>query len=435
MLNRIIKNICSLFMVLFFFNLMWAGLRYLLIDDTNSYTRITMHEFYDQDNVDVLFMGASHCYRGFYTDIVDNMTGMNTFNLGSSSQPIEVTYLLMQDAIKRYNVKHIYVDLSYNIARNVDMDLSLSYIITDYMKSSIEKVAFLLKYSDDDTYINSFFIARRSADKILDKDYILDIISKKRTSEYKQFGYVDNGNEWYGGKGYVGSNIQIEDGSFIDSYENEKFDLEIPDSWVETIKSMIELCQKNDVDITFVSIPISSYRLLAYGNYDSYIEYVSKIVEEYGVEYVDFNLLRQDYWEDTSLYFRDYSHLNDMGATKFSSLFARYMQGELLTSDLLYGSIEEKYNSLPSNLYGVLYQNDPNEEDEILNEIVTNDSGGQYYRILVEINGEKILLQDWSKNKEFYIPKDYEGICYIEVLKNITEEQDNVETYSLNIKY
>ena len=41
---------------------------FLAVDDTDSFTRIMMHEFYHPDsNIDVLFLGASHCYRSLDT--------------------------------------------------------------------------------------------------------------------------------------------------------------------------------------------------------------------------------------------------------------------------------------------------------------------------------------------------------------------------------
>lgn len=40
---------------------------YLLMDDSQSYTRLTMHELYERadagEEIDTLFLGSSHCYR------------------------------------------------------------------------------------------------------------------------------------------------------------------------------------------------------------------------------------------------------------------------------------------------------------------------------------------------------------------------------------
>ena len=42
---------------------------YLLMDDSQSYTRLTMHELYERadagEEIDTLFLGSSHCYRAY----------------------------------------------------------------------------------------------------------------------------------------------------------------------------------------------------------------------------------------------------------------------------------------------------------------------------------------------------------------------------------
>ena len=77
----------------------WQLLRYMIVDDTKSYTRLTLHEYYNQENIDVLFIGASLCYRSLDTQILDESLGMNTFNLGTSSQDMDASYYLIKDAI------------------------------------------------------------------------------------------------------------------------------------------------------------------------------------------------------------------------------------------------------------------------------------------------------------------------------------------------
>lgn len=84
--RKLLRKILAITFIIAFFIASWFGLRYISVDDSSSYTRLTMHEFYNQENIDILFMGASHCYRGFDTNVTEEMLGCNTFNLGSSSQ-------------------------------------------------------------------------------------------------------------------------------------------------------------------------------------------------------------------------------------------------------------------------------------------------------------------------------------------------------------
>lgn len=91
-------------------------LQYILVDDTVSYTRITFHEMYEQDNIDILFVGSSHCYRSFIPEILDEKLGKNTFNAGTSSQHLDSSYMIIREAAKYNDIEHIYLELYFNMA-------------------------------------------------------------------------------------------------------------------------------------------------------------------------------------------------------------------------------------------------------------------------------------------------------------------------------
>ena len=105
---------CLLFCVMF----IGCGefFRYILIDDTGSYTRITFHEMYEQENIDVLFVGSSHCYRSFIPEIFDDELGIASFNGGTSSQNLDGSYMVIKEAARYNDIKHVYLELYYNCA-------------------------------------------------------------------------------------------------------------------------------------------------------------------------------------------------------------------------------------------------------------------------------------------------------------------------------
>lgn len=140
-----LKRIIAVTCVCSMFAIIWKTLHYMIIDDRSSFTRIMMHEYYNQNNIDILFCGSSLCYKSFDIKILDNRLGVNTFNSGSSSQDLDATYYIIRDAIKRYNVKRIFLELSPLMAQNFDINNRNSatmvgtYIISDYMKPSYAK--------------------------------------------------------------------------------------------------------------------------------------------------------------------------------------------------------------------------------------------------------------------------------------------------------
>lgn len=65
---KICFKVC-LFVIIFF--VLSLGLAFFLKDDANSYSRALTHEFYKQDNIDILFCGASHVSHGIDTRVSD----------------------------------------------------------------------------------------------------------------------------------------------------------------------------------------------------------------------------------------------------------------------------------------------------------------------------------------------------------------------------
>ena len=51
---------------------------YLLVDDASSYTRLTLHEFYEAadegEQIDTLFLGSSHCFRAYDPQLFTELT-------------------------------------------------------------------------------------------------------------------------------------------------------------------------------------------------------------------------------------------------------------------------------------------------------------------------------------------------------------------------
>ncbi len=169
--------------------------RYILIDDINSYTRVTFHEMYEQDNIDVLFVGSSHCYRSFIPEIFDKELRLNTFNGGTSSQMLDGSRMVIKEAARYYDVQHIYLELYYNQAFSASSyqdrtDMTQTYIISDYLKPSWDKVQYLLNASSKEHYPNSFVIARRNWSNFFDADYVKDLIILKGTDAYKNYEYT-----------------------------------------------------------------------------------------------------------------------------------------------------------------------------------------------------------------------------------------------------
>ncbi len=423
-MKTIFRRMIAITIITLVFIVTWCFLRFAYLDDSGYACRITMHEFYNQDNIDVLVLGASHCYRGIDPAVTDRILGCNTFIASSAGQRLNTSFLLMKEAVEVYDVQHIYVDLSYNVAKaslNRGDGLGLTYFITDYMRPSLKKFGFLLEHSGEGNYVNSFLVARREWDPdTFNLPYMESVIKKKMTQEYRDYQYIHDSRERYAGKGFIASDSARAEGSMMSTFDGEHFDLnEIDEAWPDVIREMIQYCKRHDVSLSFFSTPVSSYRLMCYEKYDDFIAYTRDLIDSCGnpdVEYIDFNLMREDYWQDTAGYYSDMSHLNTRGAEIFSEVFSRYVQGEISDDDLFYSSIREKYESLPAHFYGLEYSDDADGDGYRDGRLITNHPERMRSSVVLsDCEEEQSVLKKMSSGTDFRIPAGYSGRCAVEI--------------------
>lgn len=164
-------------------------LTYLTIDDSQSYTRIMMKEMYEQQNIDILFLGSSHCYLSLDPKIADEIFGANTFNAGSSSQALDGSYAMLQEVGAHHELKEVYLEVYYDIFGKPISDrtqLTDTYILSDYMRPSFRKIRYLLQAGGPEHYMNSFVPARRYWGSLLSFDTLRWVVENKK--EQKAIG-------------------------------------------------------------------------------------------------------------------------------------------------------------------------------------------------------------------------------------------------------
>lgn len=354
-------------------------LEFFLINDVRSYTRVMMHEMYTQEeNIDILFVGSSHCYRSFDTAITDEVFGCNTFNAGTSSQGMDGSLQIIKEASRKNEIKQIYLEIYYVMALQPDYkerDLMTStYIISDYMRPSLQKVSYLLQASGKEHYINSFVPIRRNWQKILEPKDMLNLARLKLSDDYRDYTYtyLTAETEAYKGKGYVATNLSINDDIIISSATIDQANCaKISPDWEKSLKEIIEYCEKEDIKLTLVSTPMPDMRLMGSGDYDAYINYVNDLIEGTDVEYYDFNLCKVEYFSDSIEWFYDTHHLNYKGAEKFSRVFSEFFIGNISEEELFYEMYEEKKDNMPDGIMGVIAINDVSNHCVII-EPITN---------------------------------------------------------------
>ena len=231
---------------------------YLLVDDTSSYTRLTMHELYETadsgENIDTLFLGSSHCFRAYDPQLFTELTGKNSFNLGSSSQNYDTSYYLLREAARYNDLKTVYLDMHYKFLfiDKQDRDLVQANIISDYMRFSLNKLEFLLTTSETDEYTNRFLPFRRNWQQLGDLSYIRSVWEKKQAESYRNYEPVALEDEYYAGRGFVWSDAELnaDEITWWDNFTDVPEDM-ANDSGVtytlDYIERIVEFCREEGI--------------------------------------------------------------------------------------------------------------------------------------------------------------------------------------------
>ena len=415
----------SFFVFIFIILFLGVGefLRYILIDDTKSFTRIMFHELYtSKKNIDIAFVGSSHCMNSFIPSIIDKKLDSYSFNLGSSSQCLDGSYLMIQELCSFNKPKQIYLELYYGVANKEEYksrkQMTNTYILSDYMKPSLRKIIYLLNASSKDYYDNSFILARRNWKKIFDFDYIFNLIKKKKIESYKNYqwnfkkqqaDYVERGFVSYNmkGKNNFYWTKPRKDGAF-----KKAISLTEKNNWYKSLLQIINYCKNKNIKLTFVIAPEPEITIIKVKKYQKYHDFIKNIADKYDLDFLDFNFCNAKYFDTNNLnLFYDSQHLKRQGSEEFSNIFADFVIGKISREDLFYNTLEEKLNSEKPNVLGFAgpYENSKSKICE--GYVVSNrDEKNIEYKIEMKPKeGKNRIIQDYSINNKFTFPIDEHG--------------------------
>ncbi|MDO5538633.1 MAG: hypothetical protein Q4F83_00960 [Eubacteriales bacterium] len=414
------------------------GLNYILVDDTNSYTRVMMHQLYEPEkNIDVIFIGSSHVYRSLIPAVTDVEFGCYTFNAGSSGQFMDGSAALIKEAATYNDLSHVYLELYYGVAEDVDhserTNMTATYIISDYMKPSLRRIRYLLQASSKDYWTNGFILARRNWTDFFDSDYVRNLIEKKQSNNYKNYilTNAEGQEEYYVDRGFVANDNVVSERTYWNSiaYGSIAVDNLSGSDWERSLLEAINYCKKNNIEITLFVAPEPEWTIVGKGNYQEYHDYVQKLAADKNVTFYDFNLCSNKYLDanDGNL-FKDSDHLNTYGAEAFSHLFGQFFTGKLKADDLFYDSYSEKLNEEEPVVYGIAGPKDNSETGLRDCYMISNRNSGIEYRIIATTSeGKQYYIQDFDENRSFSLPTDEAGT--LTVVWRITSESDTVNSF------
>ena len=246
-----------------------------------------LSEVKNHGDVDILFLGSSHAYRGFDTRIfLDN--GYKSFNLGSSSQTPAQTKVLLKRYLESLNPELVIYEVYPETLTTMDgVESSLDIIAND--KNDSHSLNMALKLNNIKTYNTLFYGLTR------------DLLGLNKSFSEP----ITKGSDKYISGGYVEKEI-----GFYQPTESEKKEISLREYQLESFSEIVQMIKNKNIELILVYAPIPSANYISYSNN----HYFDSIMRRYS-KYYNFNEILT---LNDSLYFYDSDHLNQNGVNIFN---------------------------------------------------------------------------------------------------------------------
>ncbi|MBO5208779.1 MAG: hypothetical protein J6B68_05475 [Lachnospiraceae bacterium] len=389
--------------------------------DDSQWVRIIWRAFYNEEEIDNLYLGSSHVYCDLNPYLLDELNGENNFSLSTSAQRLNGSYYLLKEADKEKELSHVYLELNYGLATGKDGEfkdpdnLTANWWNVDYMRFSPNKLEYMFTMCDKENYPETLLPFLRYKTRIFDLNYIKEQVEGKQKENYKNYEFRSENEqgqiiEFYE-KGYWKVTRELSPYGLLMEQKDGLQENPLTQDAETCLRKIIEYCQEEQIEITLFSTPVYELDLIATGNYDAYVSQINEIAEEYQIEYYDFNLCKEEKLPLQSVdNFWDTIHLNSKGADTFTRVFWDVVENN--QKDYFYDSFEEKLNNAEERVYGFTYSKGTENREF---KIASNREENLEYRVVNVSEDGEALIQDYSTNKEFSIPYDTSGKCKVEV--------------------
>ena len=242
-------------------------------------------------NIDILFAGSSHAYRGFDPRIFKK-AGYTSFNLGSTAQTALNSYFLIKRFYDQLNPKLVIYEIYFGALVSED-GLESYYDLLNNTEFSYEIIEMALATRNPHSLnaMMSTYLDRLATpfDKLVQQPF--------PGEKYIRGGYCETE--------LTPKNIEFE------YYGN----VSIPSVQLEYLTRIINYVHKKGAEIIFVTHPLPKELRATVHNYQAIQTQLRSLAEDHDVLFYDFN----DFMElETYKYFKDDDHLNATGVTLFN---------------------------------------------------------------------------------------------------------------------
>ena len=307
MKKRIIITVCAILAVAVILGLLQA----LVVPKytSNAEGLLTGEYYAEAEGHDVIFVGDCEVYESFIPAVLWEKYGISSYVRGNAQQLTWQSYYILEDTF-RYETPKAVVFNVLALKYGEPQKEEYNRMTVDGMKWSPSKIgAISSSMTEEESFIDYVFPLLRFHSRItaLEADDFKYIFSSKKVTHS---GYLMQ----------KGIDPMVGDAP---TDGREELDYTLPETSMEYLEKMRELCAENGTELILVKSPTNSW---AYWWHDEWDEQVREYAEEKGLAYYNFipetEAIGIDYSTDT---YDKGVHLNVYGAEKMTDYFGRIL--------------------------------------------------------------------------------------------------------------
>lgn len=283
------------------FNFLKKNIKYPIAG--KGFTKSRLMDARGMEDVEILFLGSSHTFRGFDPRIFKK-EGTSSFNLGSPSQTPFQTRLLLEAYVDQFNPRLVIYEVYPSTFQN------------DGVESSLDLMA------NRESISNSFTIARKINHIKTWNTLIYDTFRESLDLNSGEKEPITKGTDRYVAGGFVESliksNIAPVTEIMRDNWGSDTW--EIRDwQWVEFQKTL-SMLRERKIEVVFLQMPVTKPAFLFYKNND----FIDSLFASQG-SYENLNYVL-DLDDDRD--FIDYHHLSQTGVEKVNTELIKWLKAK-----------------------------------------------------------------------------------------------------------
>lgn len=259
-----------------------------------------------KNSVDVLLLGTSHMAKTISPMDLWNDYGITSFNGGTDSQAIAVSYFMLRNFLSVQYPKVVVLEIFFvyeaQITANREQRLHCFVDNAPFSLDISDAIETLIEDEHDKTeyYLNFYTFHNR----------------------WKELSKSDFKPPQGWNKGSLTVNYIDHSVPGIPSIVSESETQKPPEIPVEYLYKIIELCREKDIPLIFMVQPCSINASI-----QKMMNYVCNVAaEEEGVPYINFFYLMDEIGFDFTEDMAEWSHVNYSGAKKLTSYLGEYLQ-------------------------------------------------------------------------------------------------------------